>query len=281
MAPSRVLRWLGRTALSIGAWALAAVIGIPAVYWLGKGTSSFLTWAFGAHEGAAWNFFHAVVFLVVWVLALTLLQVILTGGMPWPWVLAKRRRVLKAFRVGEQVPAIGRSETIQFVPAEILVAQQPCAAMALDKSRRALRLTSLDLRGDVTLDIAMIQRATLFRGSPRYPIGRRAKWRRLLLLDRSPALVLHIHASDYARPVQYLIGFRRRQLAELRAFHALLQEHTGQRKPDTLVSSEQLAAVLPRYNGLVILQSDGFWPPRPKEQASVSASASGHSAATY
>jgi hypothetical protein len=279
--PSRALRWLGRTALFIVEWGIVAVVGIPAVYWLGRGINALLTWAFGTHKGAVWNLLEGGIFLVTWVVAFTLLQVILTGGMPWPWVLAKRRRVLEKFRVGEQVDVIGRSEKVWFAPADFVVAQQPCAAIALDKTRKALRLTSLDLRGDATLDVAMIERATLFRGSRRYPIGRRHRWRRILLLGRSPMLVLHIHASDYARPVQYFIGFRRQQLAELRAFHALLQEHAGQHRPGALLSSEQLAAILPRYHGLPTRQIDSLWPPRPKEQAAIAAEGSGCTASTY
>lgn len=217
----------------------------------------------GPHAGwfhNALRIFLGIVAICIWMVV----RVMLVGGFSWPWLARRRKRSAENFYLPTMVPLFGRATTILFRPRHVLFTAQPRAALGLDKNARMLRLMSLDGRGDVTIDLSLVQRAVLLPGSNRK--GLRG-WRRGLSHLYSPALRLYFHARDYPKPVFYTLVVARADKAALRRFRSVLQAALGDRLPLAMPTSQEWAAVLPRYSGAASVDSAGYWPPPAKVSA--------------
>jgi hypothetical protein len=233
----------------------------PIAIWFDSAWGGVLESVFGRHDGALWGIFSLVLRIVVVTTALLSLMLLLTGGVNWPWIVRRRRHAAENFYLPAMVPLFGADKPILFQPRHVLFTAQPWAALGLDRDGKMLRLMSLDGRGDVTIDLALMQRAVYVR-------ARRDRkgflgWLLRPFQRRPAALRLFLHARDYAEPVAYTLLVAAADKTALRRFQALLQaaRHEGWRLG--MPSSEEWAAVLPRYSGAALIDSGGYWPPKP------------------
>jgi hypothetical protein len=233
----------------------ACVLVLAFCFWIGSGLDWLSDTISGQHAGwlnSALRIFLGILALCIWMA----LRIMVAGGFNWPWVVRRRKRAAENFYLPAIVPLLGHGKTIQFRPRHVLFTAQPWAALGLDRDMARLRLMSLDGRGDVTIDLALVQRAVYLPG--------RKRWFSWLRTYDSPALRLFLHARDYHEPVFYTLLVARADKAALRRFQSVLQAALHDRQPLAMPSSQEWAAVLPRYSGAATFDNDGYWPPRPR-----------------